>query len=305
MINHVQFQKLREREAPTFANLNLLGPCNVDCYFCLGKDINEVWKQQNQTKVHYSEWENLTEFLQKCKDAGIPNIYVTGQNTDALIYKHLDELLQYLQDDWGFDAGIRTNGYLAHRKLDVVNQCRRSVGYSIHTLDTETNWTIMRRRDIPDWEQLLTVTEQSRVSIVLNRHNEHQLPGLLEYIGQFPNVKYIQVRKICTDTRDSWLLPDAEAYERVAAEYAAKHEETRKFYGAPCYNIHGKEVVFWRTVKTSIGSFNYYTDGSYTDDYFVIEGYQNSGVNYPRENGIPVQVESLEGYWREQKRSKA
>lgn len=298
---HPQFEKLREREAPSFANLNLLGPCNVDCYFCLGKDINEVWKQQNQTKVHFSEWENLDEFLQKCKDAGIPNIYVTGQNTDALIYKHLDELINYLQDDWGFKVGIRTNGYLAHRKLDIANKCRRSVGYSIHTLDSETNWTIMRRRDIPDWNKLLVETDLSRVSIVLNRHNEHELPSLLEYIGQFPNVKYIQVRKICTDTRDSWLLPDAEAYERVAAEYAKNHEEVHQFYGAPCYNIHGKEVVFWRTVKTSIGSFNYYTDGSYTDDYFVIEGYQNNGVNYPRQDGIPVQVQSLEGYWREQR----
>ena len=158
---HPQFEKLREREAPTFANINLLGPCNVDCYFCLGKDIDEVWKYQNQTKVHWSEWENFTEFLQLCKDAGIKNLYVTGQNTDALIYKHLDELIDFLQNIKGFDVGIRTNGYLAHRKLETANKCRRSVGYSIHTLDPDVNWTIMRRKDIPDWEHLLT---QSRIN---------------------------------------------------------------------------------------------------------------------------------------------
>ena len=31
--------KNRNRQVPTFANINLLGKCNADCYFCLGKDI--------------------------------------------------------------------------------------------------------------------------------------------------------------------------------------------------------------------------------------------------------------------------
>ena len=31
--------KNRNRGKFTFANINLLGKCNADCYFCLGKDI--------------------------------------------------------------------------------------------------------------------------------------------------------------------------------------------------------------------------------------------------------------------------
>lgn len=294
-----QFTKLREREAPTFANINLLGPCNVDCYFCLGKDIDEVWKHENQTKTHWKDWKNFPEFLRKCEAAGIKNLYVTGQNTDALVYKHLSSLIYFLQEIHNFDVGVRTNGYLAHRHIDTLNKCRRSVGYSIHTLKPEVNWDIMRRKDLPVWDQLLTDTKQTRVSIVLNRYNEGELESLIKYISQFKSVKYIQVRKICTDTREEFLYEDAVLYEKVAERYHEAYKEDRKFYGASCYQINDKEVVFWRTVKTSIGSFNYYTDGSYTDDYFVIEGYQNKGINYPREDGIPVKVESLEGFWRE------
>lgn len=298
MMKYQVFEKLREREAPTFANINLLGPCNVDCYFCLGKDIDEVWKEQNQTNIHFSKWDNLEEYLTKCVEANIENIYITGQNTDSLIYKYLSELIDYLQIKWEFNVGIRTNGYLASKKLDIINKCQRSVGYSIHSLDPETNWKIMRRKDIPDWDKLLDDTKQSRVSIVVNRHNEQEIDDIVKYISGYSNVKYIQARRICTDTREDWLYPDTEAYERVAERYAKTYEETHKFYGAPCYQVNGKEITFWRTVKTSIGSFNYYTDGSYTDDYFVIEGYQNNGINYPRIDNIPVKVESLEGFWR-------
>lgn len=34
--------KNRKRDKYTFANINLLGKCNADCYFCLGKDIPEL-----------------------------------------------------------------------------------------------------------------------------------------------------------------------------------------------------------------------------------------------------------------------
>lgn len=35
------------------------------------------------------------------------------------------------------------------------------------------------------------------------------------------------------------------------------------------------EVVFWRTVKTTTNSFNYFTDGTFSKEYFIVEGYAN------------------------------
>ena len=295
------FKKNMDRKAPVFANINLLGACNVDCYFCLGKDINAEFKKHNQMAVPFQEWNNFQEFLTRCRDANIQRIYVTGQNTDSLIYKFLPELVDYMQGDWGFNVGLRTNGYLAPRRMEVIEKCRRSVGYSIHSLIPSVNWAIMRRKDIPDWDKIIPATPNCRVSIVLNRHNEPEFDDLLRYIAKFPNVKYIQVRRICTDTREDYLIDDVRIYEEVFEKVKKEFPLVGYFYNAEVFSMYGKEVCFWRTVKTSIDSFNYYTDGTINDEYFVIEGYMRSSETFPKKDGAPVlptAAERLEGYWR-------
>lgn len=296
-LTHPEFEKNLTREAPVFANINMLGTCNVDCYFCLGKDINEQFKQHNQVKTHFSEWKNFSRFLERCREADIKRIYLTGQNTDALVYKYVEELVPFVQS-LGFDMGMRTNGYLAPRHYDVIAQCRRSVGYSIHSLNPDTNWQIMRRRDIPDWESIIPRTPNCRVSIVLNRYNEFEFPALLKFAASFVNVKYIQVRRICTDTREDFLAPDVEVYERVFDYVKARNPLVGHFYSAEVFEMYGKEVCFWRTVKTTIDSFNYYSDGTMTDEYFVIEGYMREAKTFPHVNGVPLKPQGLEGYWR-------
>lgn len=291
------FEKNMHREAPIFANINLLGACNVDCYFCLGKDIDSEFKKQNQLAVHYRDWKNFPEYLDRCAAAGIKRIYVTGQNTDSLIYRYLDKLVDHMQER-GFDVGLRTNGYLAHKNMDVINRCRRNVGYSIHSLDPDTNWKIMRRRDIPEWGKIIPATKNTRVSIVLNRYNADEFPELLKYVCGFANVAYVQVRRICTDTREAFLIEDVNVYERIFDQIKAKNSVSSHFYSAEVFRLHGKDVCFWRTVKTTIESFNYYTDGTINDEYFVIEGYMREAKTYPRIASIPVKIHGLEGYWR-------
>lgn len=297
-LDEPEFEKNMNREAPVFANINLLGACNVDCYFCLGKDIDNEFKKHNQLAVHFSQWKNFERYMDKVAEAGIQRVYVTGQNTDSLMYRYLGELVDYMQDVRGFDVGLRTNGYLAHKKMDVINKCRRNVGYSIHSLDPEANWKIMRRKDIPDWNTIIPNTKNTRISIVLNRHNETEFMDLLKYSCSFENVKYVQVRRICTDTREKFLIEDVHVYERVFEEVKKNFPLVGYFYNAEVFEMFGKEVCFWRTVKTSIESFNYYTDGTINDEYFVIEGYMRDAPTYPRVSGIPVKIEGLEGYWR-------
>jgi molybdenum cofactor biosynthesis enzyme MoaA len=297
-LKYPEFQKNLVREAPVFANINLLGTCNVDCYFCLGKDIDPIFKQFNHIATHFSKWANFGTFLAKCQTAGIKNLYITGQNTDALVYKYLHELIAYLQDTWGFDVGIRTNGYLAHRYLETMSLCRRSVGLSIHSLNPDTNWTIMRRRDIPDWDSIIPAVKNVRVSIVLNRYNRAEFWALLQYISKFPSVKYIQVRRVCTDTREEYLIDDAKAYDQTFTEVADNHPVTGYFYSAEMFRLYNIDVCFWRTMKTTIDSFNYYTDGTINDEYFVIEGYMRDSASYPKNGTVPDKVTALEGYWR-------
>lgn len=297
-LKYSEFEKNQNRVLPVFANINLLGKCNVDCYFCLGKDLNEEFGKFNSLNKHFKTWKNFDYFVHKVMEAKIKRVYVTGQNTDSLLYKYLDELIDYFQNK-KINVGLRTNGYLAHKKIDIIQKCKRSVGYSIHSLNSNTNHVIMKRDDIPDWNTIIPNTPNCRVSIVLNRYNANEFYDLLKYISKFKNVKYIQVRRICTDTREDYLIKDVEVYEEIFKQIQKDHKQISTFYNAEVYRIYGKRVCFWRTVKTSIESYNYYTDGTFNDEYFVIEGYQRSSDNYDKIDGIPIAPKKpLEGYWR-------
>lgn len=265
--------KNRGRAPPEFANINLLGKCNVDCYFCLGKDIEEELSKHNNINTHFSQWKNFYSFINTCKENNIKKLYITGQNVDGLQYKYLGQLIHYLQEDEKFLVGVRTNGFLAHKKLDVLNTCKASVGYSIHTLYPHINKKIMDRDHIPDWDNLLRNTKNCRVSIVLNRFNQYEIIPLIEYISTYNNVKYIQVRRICTDTRLDELKEDIELYENVYKHISSTYKKVGEFHTAGVFDMFSKEVNFWRTTQTTVNSFNYFTDGVVSKEYFVVEGY--------------------------------
>lgn len=267
--------KNREREPFSFANINLLGKCNVDCFFCLGKDIVEELRPHNQLKTPVGELANLPQFLTLCRQHKVQKLYVTGQNTDSLLYGELPELVTHFHHE-GFMVGLRTNGYLAHRHMETINRCDLSIGYSIHTLNPVTNKMIMGRSDFPDWDTIIPATRNPRVSIVLNRCNEYEFFDLLKYVAKFRgHLRYVQVRRPSTDTRVDFLSPDMAAYERVYTQVSRIFgpPKTRLWVDAEVYEIYGMDVVFWRTVKTSVNSLNYFTDGKISAEYFIVEGY--------------------------------
>lgn len=268
--------KNRDRGNPMFANINLLGQCNVNCYFCLGKDLSNELKGLNQLNTHFTEWNNFEKFLLICKQDGIKKLYLTGQTADGLQYKYIAQLNSHLKS-LGFEIGLRTNGYLAEKKMNDIATFNCGIGYSIHSLNPETNFKIMGRRDIPNWDYILNNSgDRVRVSIVLNRYNINEIYDLLDYLATFPKVRYIQMRRISTDTRYDYLKEDINLYEEFYASFKENFTKNGEFYAAQKYDYKGKEVDFWRTVETSIGSYNYFTDGNYSTNYFVVEGYKNS-----------------------------
>lgn len=270
----VNTKKNRNRDAYTFANINLLGRCNADCFFCLGKDIEHLLCPHNQMEDHWGKWKCFDLFLDVCNKHRIDRVYLTGQNTDPTLYTHLKGLIGYTQAR-GFKVGIRTNGLAAKHMLEEINLCREEIGYSIHTLDPMTQKMIMGIKKIPDWGMLLNHSGPNvRVSIVLNRCNEYELFDILRFTRNFPNLRYIQVRRISTDTRLEALASDMAAYERVYTMVSRAFPMKRKFVtDAEVYDIYGQDVVFWRTVKTSVNSINYFTDGTISEKYFIVEGY--------------------------------
>lgn len=268
-------KKNRDRSAFTFANINLLGSCNANCYFCLGKDIPDQLKGKNQLNVHFTAWENFDKFLTMCKTEGVYKLYLTGQTADGLQYMYLKEIIDCLQG-MGFTVGVRTNGYLAEAKMDCIRLMKDEIAYSIHTLNPGINKIIMGKNYLPNWNKIIPLSgDNVRISIVINRFNVNEFDNLAKYISKFDNVKYVQVRRISTDTRFEMLKEDIELYETFYNEISNKYKDSRidDFYKAQRFMIYGKEFNFWRTVETSINSLNYFTDGTCSDEYFIVEGY--------------------------------
>ena len=266
-------EKNRLRAKPDFANINLFGKCNVSCFFCLGNDLKNEFSKFDHTGVHFEFWKNFDMFLAKCYDNDIKKIYVTGQNVDSLQYQYLEELVDFLVS-LGFKVGIRTNGYLGMAFLDMFNnKCELSIGYSFHTQYSRKNYHIMKRHDLPHMAQLLEHTERPRVSVVINRWNWDEVDSLVEYFGRFKNVRYVQMRRVSTDTRQDFHKCDQDFYDIVHREVKRDYPLAREFYGAEIYRMYGKDVCFWPTIATKANSFNYFTDGTVSEEYFIIEGY--------------------------------
>lgn len=276
--------KNRKRDKYTFANINLLGKCNADCYFCLGKDIPELLNKHNQTHTHFSQWKNFEKFLNKCKSNNINKLYLTGQNTDVLCYDFFEELVIFLKSK-GFKIGIRTNGYLIERNINAIRNLNDEIGLSIHTLNADTNLKIMGINKIVNWVNIIpkikTEDNTVRVAIVINRYNKDEIIPLIAYLSQFKEIQYIQARRISTDTRYEELKEDIKVYESLYKSVTKTFPVYDNFYNAQRVNMFGKEVCWWRTVETTANSLNYFTDGTISDNYFVVEGYLN---NYKQEN---------------------
>ena len=265
--------KNRKRKNPSFANINLQGPCNYQCYFCLGRDVS-LGACQNYLNKHFSTWKNLDKYLEKCKKAGIKKIYLTGQNTDPLLYNYLQELIDYLKEQ-NFLVGIRTNGVLALEKMDIINSLNDEVGLSIHSLTKEINKKITNHSMIPNWDKIIRkIKVPLRIAIVITRHNKNEILNLIKFFSKYKNIHYIQLRCIATDERYDELKEDVLCYQEVTNQIIEKFSYIRDYYTASIYDIYGIEVCLWRTVATTINSYNYFTDGIISTNYFVVEGYK-------------------------------
>jgi molybdenum cofactor biosynthesis enzyme MoaA len=273
--------KNRNRSPYSFANINLLGGCNQDCYFCLGKDLSEL-EGVDTNATPYGLLPRLDEFLEIVKANGISKIYITGQTTDALMYGDLDFLISCLKDDHGFFVGIRTNGVLAEEMISTVNNCN-SVGYTMLSLQPALFKEMTGTERIPNWATIFRKTSvRYRVSIVVTRFNVLHLSDMMRFIHAEGNPEYIQLRRISTDCREDYLAKDMAAFD-----FAEKHIElmassvpghTIELYeGMKVIRSECKpDVVLWKTVSSTANSMNYFSDGTISDEYFIVEGYKKN-----------------------------
>jgi dipeptide/tripeptide permease len=76
------------------------------------------------------------------------------------------------------------------------------------------------------------------------------------------------------------LSEDITKYEEFYNDFLKTNKQKGDYCLGQKFELFGKEIVFWRTVETSCNSLNYFTDGTVSDEYFIVEGYlKNMGKN--------------------------
>lgn len=270
-----QPDKTRERNEPTFANINIMGPDNLSSRLSSSNDLKAEFDLYNNLDDNFNEWKNFKHFISSLKAKGIGKVYVTCQHADPLLYKYLDELVDYLKRE-GFYVGLRTNGVLAKEKMGTINKFD-SVTYTLLSFSPDTLEKITGSRHEIDWDRILrSTTTRKKVAIAVTRENAAEVLDMIKSLSKHKDLQYIQVRKVATDTRYGLLKDDMRAFEELYKNVSARHPKIGAFESAPIFNIDGQEVVFWRTEEVTVNSWNYFTNGVYSDNYFTVEGYLES-----------------------------
>lgn len=264
--------KNRNREKATFGNINLLGKCNLKCFFCLGNEINN---KDDYLKLHFSKWKDFNKYLDLLKKDNINKIYLTGCNTDPLLYKYLDELIDYLKNK-GFKVGIRSNGILTKKCINSINKINDKYSISIHSLNKDTNKMITNIKYVLDLDNIVNILKVPlRIAIVVNRYNYNEIIDMIKYLSNY-NISYIQIRCVATDNNYEYFKEDIKKYEELEEYINNNFNKIKSFYTSNIYDVYGVEVSLWRTIKTTINSYNYFVNGIISDNYFIVEGYVNN-----------------------------
>lgn len=269
------------RSKYTFANINLLGSCNLDCFFCLGKDLEQEFSKYNQLTTRIPNLPNLNKFLNLCVEEKIKKIYITGQNTDSLLYQYLYNLINYLQERWKFKVGLRTNGLLVAKKIETINKCKGTVSTTMLTFNPDTMYKITKSKIIPNFHWIFTnISAPQRVATVFTLQNKDEILNLIKFVSNYPQVKYFQIRRISTDTRYNSLKEHIEAFELFIDEVIKPNfKQIGTYEKSHIFDVYGVPTTIWRTVQTTANSINYFSNGVISKEYFIIEGYKGNRRN--------------------------
>lgn len=264
--------KNRNKNKPSFANINFIGKCNAKCFFCIGSEAHH--KESKYFEKHFKDFPNLDTFLRECKKDGINKLYFTGLDSEPSLYPYLKEFTEYLKNE-GFIVGIRTNGV----KMLDYSIFNGEVSISIHSFNKISNILIgMPNVNFEELKSRLSNIKH-RYAIVVNRFNEENILETLTQLSSDKNIDYIQLRQICTDEMDEKYLEDHLSFDRVAKYMENHYSCIKEFDGCKIYDFNGTEICVWMPMSNETNSYNYFIDGRFAKSYFVLETYNNTTAN--------------------------
>lgn len=243
-----------------FANILFSGPCTARCSFCIGHRIDPRLIPPDLDEYPPPGLERLIELIRRY---GIPQVVLTGANTDPQVYRHEARLLDHLRCRLppGTILSLHTNGRLALRKLDLLNRYDR-VCISYPSFDPLTYRCIMGVSGPPD---LPAILEQARapvkISCILLDENRPEIPGFLERLLAL-GVRRVVLRKLFGDPRPWEALLD---FNALGMERAADYR------GSPVYRYRGMEVTLWGFDQARSTSLNLFSSGYISAAYRLVE----------------------------------
>lgn len=251
-----------------FGNIHLSGPCNRECYFCIGQHMMALDGYNN-----LSQWplDGIEEFALKCKDRGVDTVYVTGTNTDPLLFRNPLKLRDWAKTN-GFKLGIRTNAV----KNTEAWQCFDAGSVTICSTNPETYRKMMGKGDPPDLEKVFANTEHFnpslKVNIVLGPENTGKNAGDLHQT--LLDLHRFQLERV--NLREPYGQP------HIGLDACKMNRPRFLKHGNPTGYLYGIRWTYWDVHYTEVESVNLYASGRVSETYPITKGHVESGIVRPQ-----------------------
>jgi len=246
-----------------FGNVHLSGPCNRSCYFCIGQhmmaldplNVLDTWPLAG-----------IDEFIAQCRAQQVKAVYVTGTNTDPLLFRHTRELVDALQI-LAVPIGVRTNGvaFGVHRdRWDAYDVA----SLTICSVDQAVNRKMMGGA-CPNYPEILASKRDIKVNIVLGpEQNLRDLESTLNTIACFGP------RRV--NFREPYGQP------HVGDPMLGKPVD-HHVHGMPVYQWGPLEVCYWDVHYCEVESVNLYASGRVSLTYPITKGHADNGEVWPQD----------------------
>jgi hypothetical protein len=205
---------------------------------------------------------SIDHFLNECGRRTVREVFVTGSNTDPLLYRHTEALTSYLRQ-FGFIPGVRTNGIGDLAPL----RCYAKGSLTVCSLDREINEAMMGGPPA-DVRAVQVALPDLKINIVLGPENRETARADCHRFAAI-GITRVNLR---------------EPYGQPHVGNPINDLPVGYVYENPTYRIGGALVTYWDVHTTEVESVNLYASGRVSCDYPISRGHANDGEVHPQEH---------------------
>lgn len=237
-----------------FANIHLSGPCNRDCYFCIGQHMPGV---QGLNTLQTWPLPGLIEFTTEASRLGVYRVYLTGSDTEPALYRYHEQLIQHLRRKLpGCYIGIRTNG----TRPEVLRQYDGG-SISVPSFDSHTYRKLMGGT-VPDVAACIEACPSLTLNVCLDVDSTRTLQDTLDKASDL-GFRRVNLRELYGQRHEGDPMVGLSGFTRVG-EWAGNPQYT---------SAAGLTVTYWNVHFTEVTSLNLYANGHVDHSYSVTLGH--------------------------------